>query len=75
MVCLGSHYQRYCEQNSNLFETLNTALYKHMNGRMADTLLYIDGLKKGISRNFPVALPQGHCQILPALPPKARLNC
>jgi CRP-like cAMP-binding protein len=38
--------KRYCEQNSNLFETLHTVIYKHMNGRMADTLLYIDGLKK-----------------------------
>jgi cAMP-binding proteins - catabolite gene activator and regulatory subunit of cAMP-dependent protein kinases len=38
--------KRYCEQNANLFETLGTVIYKHMNGRMADTLLYIDGLKK-----------------------------
>jgi CRP/FNR family transcriptional regulator len=38
--------KRYCEQNANLFETLHTVLYKHINGRMADTLLYIDGLKK-----------------------------
>lgn len=37
--------KRYCEQNSNLFETLRTVLYKQMNGRIADTLLYIDGLK------------------------------
>ncbi len=37
--------KRYCEQNSNLFETLNTILFKQMNGRMADTLLYINSLK------------------------------
>ncbi|MGE0020128.1 MAG: Crp/Fnr family transcriptional regulator [Draconibacterium sp.] len=37
--------QRYCGQNANLFETLRTVLYKQMNGRMADTLLYIDSLK------------------------------
>jgi CRP/FNR family transcriptional regulator len=37
--------KRYCEQNSNLFGTLHTVIYKHMNGRMADTLLYIDSLK------------------------------
>jgi CRP/FNR family transcriptional regulator len=37
--------KRYCEQNSNLFETLHTVIYKHMNGRMADTLLYLDGMK------------------------------
>lgn len=34
--------RRYCEQNSNLFETLRKVLYKQMNGRMADTLLYLD---------------------------------
>lgn len=37
--------KRYCQQNANLFETLRTVMYKQMNGRMADTLLYIDGLK------------------------------
>lgn len=37
--------KRYCEQNANLFDTLRTIMYKQMNGRMADTLLYIDSLK------------------------------
>lgn len=37
--------KRYCQQNANLFETLRTVMYKQMNGRIADTLLYIDGLK------------------------------
>lgn len=37
--------KRYCEQNTNLFEALGTVLYKQMNGRMAETLLYIDALK------------------------------
>lgn len=37
--------KRYCEQNNNLFDTLRTVMYKQMNGRIADTLLYIDGLK------------------------------
>ena len=37
--------KRYCEQNSNLFDKLNTCLFKQMNGRLAETLLYIDGLK------------------------------
>lgn len=37
--------QRYCEQNSNLFETLKALMYKQMNGRMADTLLYIESIK------------------------------
>lgn len=37
--------QRYCGQNANLFDTLRTVLYKQMNGRMADALLYLDSLK------------------------------
>ena len=37
--------QRYCEQNANLFDTLRTVIYKQMNGRIAETLLYIDGFK------------------------------
>jgi len=37
--------KRYCEQNANLFDTLRNMMYKQMNGRIADTLLYIDGLK------------------------------
>lgn len=37
--------KRYCQQNANLFETLRTVMYKQMNGRMADTLLYLDSLK------------------------------
>src|SRR5512133_1544324 len=36
---------RYCEQNANLFDTLRTVIYKQMNGRIAETLLYIDGFK------------------------------
>lgn len=37
--------KRYCEQNTDLFDTVRSILYKQMNGRMADTLLYINGLK------------------------------
>ncbi len=37
--------KRYCEQNANLFDSLRTILYKQMNGRMADTLLYLDRMK------------------------------
>ncbi len=40
-----SFIQRYCEQNSDLTTTLRNMVYKQMNGRMADTLLYIDSLK------------------------------
>ena len=37
--------KRYCEQNGNLFDSLQNMMYKQMNGRIADTLLYIDNLK------------------------------
>lgn len=37
--------KRYCEQNINLFDSLKSVIYKQMNGRIADTLLYIDSLK------------------------------
>jgi CRP-like cAMP-binding protein len=37
--------KRYCEQNANLFDSLRTVLYKQMNGRLADTLIYIDQIK------------------------------
>ncbi|NVN95627.1 MAG: Crp/Fnr family transcriptional regulator [Bacteroidetes bacterium] len=37
--------KRYCEQNVNLFDTLRNMTYKQMNGRIADTLLYLDSLK------------------------------
>jgi len=37
--------KRYCEQNSNLYISLRTVLYKQMNGRLAEALLYLDGLK------------------------------
>ena len=41
--------RRYTEHNNNLFDTLKTVLYKQMNGRLADTLLYINQFKQ----NFP----------------------
>lgn len=37
--------KRYCEQNANLLNTVRNLMYKQMNGRLADTLLYIDSLK------------------------------
>jgi CRP-like cAMP-binding protein len=37
--------KRYCEQNTNLINIVRNLMYKQMNGRMADTLLYIDSLK------------------------------
>lgn len=37
---------RYCEQNANLYKTMQSVLYKQMNGRMAETLLYLDSLRE-----------------------------
>jgi CRP-like cAMP-binding protein len=37
--------KRYCEQNANLMNNVKNLMYKQMNGRIADALLYIDGLK------------------------------
>ncbi len=39
--------QRYCEQNDKLFDVVHNQLFKQMNGRLADTLLYLDELKNG----------------------------
>jgi CRP-like cAMP-binding protein len=38
--------KRYCEQNADLFNTIRNLMYKQMNGRMADTLLYLESLKR-----------------------------
>jgi len=38
--------KRYCEQNVNFLDLLRNVMYKQMNGRMAETLLYIDTFKK-----------------------------
>lgn len=37
--------KRYCEQNAGLMDTVHKLLYKQMNGRLADALLYLNGLK------------------------------
>jgi CRP-like cAMP-binding protein len=44
--------KRYCEQNANLFQTIDSLIYKQMNGRMAATLLYLDSLKTEYSGIF-----------------------
>lgn len=44
--------KRYCEQNANLFEKLKSHTSKQMNGRLAETLLYIDGLKASYPEIF-----------------------
>lgn len=38
--------QRYCEQNTNLFEKIRNLQYKQMNGRMAEVLLYLNSFKE-----------------------------
>jgi CRP/FNR family transcriptional regulator len=38
--------KRYCEQNTNLLQTVRSLMYKQMNGRLAETLLYIDTVKE-----------------------------
>ncbi|MDA3880843.1 MAG: Crp/Fnr family transcriptional regulator [Prolixibacteraceae bacterium] len=43
---------RYVEQNANLYEKIQTVLYKQMNGRMAETLLYLDSLKSECNEIF-----------------------
>ncbi len=37
--------KRYCEQNGNLLDRLSQVLYRQMNGRIADILLYMNELK------------------------------
>lgn len=44
--------RRYCHSNTNLYDALNTVLYKQMNGRMASALLYLDGVKSDHSDLF-----------------------
>jgi CRP/FNR family transcriptional regulator len=44
--------KRYCEQNTNLLNTVRNLMYKQMNGRLADTLLYLDSLKNETSEIF-----------------------
>jgi CRP/FNR family transcriptional regulator len=39
--------KRYCGQNSMLFDTIRTLMYKQMNGRMAETLLYLNSIRVG----------------------------
>lgn len=44
--------KRYCEQNGNLIDTLRNVLYRQMNGRIADTLLYLNDLKRASPEIF-----------------------
>jgi CRP-like cAMP-binding protein len=44
--------KRYCEQNSGLLDTVRNLMYKQMNGRLADTLLYLDSLRSETAEIF-----------------------
>jgi len=44
--------KRYCEQNADLFNAVKNLNYKQMNGRLADTLLYLENLKSENSEIF-----------------------
>jgi len=44
--------KRYCEQNTDLFSTLQKVMYKQMNGRLAETILYLDGIKTEYSEIY-----------------------
>jgi CRP-like cAMP-binding protein len=44
--------KRYCEQNTNLIGTVRSLMYKQMNGRLAETLLYIDTVKESKAEIF-----------------------
>ncbi len=37
--------RRYCEQNGNLLDTVSSLMYRQMNGRLAEALLYLNTLK------------------------------
>jgi CRP/FNR family transcriptional regulator len=44
--------KRYCEQNTNLLGTVRSLMYKQMNGRLAETLLYIDNVRESKAEIF-----------------------
>lgn len=44
--------KRYCEQNTNLLGTVRSLMYKQMNGRLAETLLYVDSIKENKKEIF-----------------------
>ena len=44
--------RRYCEQNGNLLDTVRSLMYRQMNGRLAESLLYLNGLKPEVPAIF-----------------------
>jgi len=47
-----SLFQRYSQKNSGLYDCLSSILYKQMNGRLANALLYINSYKSTVSDIF-----------------------
>ena len=45
-------FQRYSQKNSGLYNNLQSVLYKQMNGRLANAILYIDSYKSIVSDIF-----------------------
>lgn len=45
--------KRYCKQNSHLFDTVHKLVYKQMNGRLAETLLYLSDIELPEISIFP----------------------
>jgi CRP/FNR family transcriptional regulator len=37
--------KRYCEQSSGMYSTIDSILFKQMNGRMAEVIIYLDSLR------------------------------
>jgi CRP/FNR family transcriptional regulator len=46
--------KRYCEQNTNLLGTVGSLMYKQMNGRLAETLLYLAVVKEDKEEIFQI---------------------
>lgn len=46
--------RRYFEENSSIYDILNAMTFKQMNGRMAETLLYLDSFRSGGESVFPL---------------------
>ena len=53
--------KRYCEQNTNLLGTVRSLMYKQMNGRLAETLLYIDSIKEDKAGNISASFTKRSC--------------
>ncbi len=46
--------RRYAEKNTNLYNLLNTTVFNQMNGKLAQTLLYLEGFRKDFPNVFQI---------------------